>query len=340
MKIVRSIALWIVISLAVQTLGLLYLDKKIFANSSNFEAVKVEEPKKEEKKIDVTLGGKQDYKTSFDGKYISYLEDGVINLISSSDGKSSEVENEEGQETLNYKWLSDRNRLLIVERKKTSGKTGNTATLYSYDVKKGEKTKMSELGAVKSGTIAKIDASTLHNVTYVSFKDVNKKSTTYRIDINHHITKPDLLSIDIGSINVLTNEDRLIYDDEANGNVYITTPDKKLQFTSKATLLGADGEDNVYVGLLEKGKVTKVAFGLPKNSVKTWKTINLSTATDSKNIYITESGEIQVDNPLKGVVKNITRSTEVSYEGTLIGFYNNGIMSEQENKLVNTKFDK
>lgn len=339
MKLLKRITIWIAISLTIQSLGLLYLDKKIFANTNTFKAVKVEEEPKN-KDIEITLPEGKDFSVSFDGKFISYFENGQVNLINTKTGEAIKVENEADSEVSNYEWLSDRNRLLLVEKKKQSS-TKSKLTIYYYDASKKEKGKMKELDNVaESAKVDKIKASTLTNVTYIKVNEKGVKSSIYRIDINHDITRPNLMSSAVSNMDVFPRDDIFVYEDSINGSIYTTKSNKKLAFNEKITLLKVDSEDIVYVGSLSGDKISKITYGKLSDETSKWKTTTLKEPIDKKDIHITRKGEILVNDNLNGIVTNLTTSKETSYKGNLLCVYDTGIASVSQGKLIKTEFNK
>lgn len=339
MKVLKRITIWIAISLIVQFLGLLYLDKKIFVNSSSFKAVKVETENKE-KDIEIKLPDNKDFEISFDGKFISYLEDGQINLINTKTGENTKIENEADSEVANYSWLADRNRMLFVEKQKQTSQK-SLLTIYYYDANKGEKGKMEELDDVRSDSIVNgIKASTLHNVTYIKVNERGIKSSVYRIDINHTITQPNLMSSAVTNMEVIPHEDRLVYEDSINKQIYVTAPNKNLSFKDRVTLLDIDSEDVVYVGVVNGDKISSIIYGTLDKATLSWQSIPLATSVEKQDIHINRKGEILINDNLNGIVKNLMNSKETSYKGRFLCMYDTGIASVSQGKLIKTKFEK
>ncbi|MDD7793240.1 hypothetical protein [Clostridium sp. 'White wine YQ'] len=339
MKVFKRIIIWIIISLTIQSLGLLYLDKKIFVSSNNFKAVKVDDKKKAtDKEINITEN--VDYKISFDGKYLSYLKDGILNIIDTKTGESKSVKTENESKILNYIWLSDRNRILFVDKESSEGKKSNFFLNY-YDASKNEVGKVEKLDSLDQGAVVdSIDASTLHNVTYIKVNEKGVKGLVYRIDINHKITKMNLNSSIIGSIKVIPHVDRLIYEDDLNGNIYATNPNIRLSFTNKTKLLYIDSNDVVYVGIAEGGKISKVMYGSLDTDTGSWKTVLFDKPVDKENIFVSQKGDVMVNDMLQGIIKDVTMSKEYKYEGTYLGVYDLGIASTSQGKLIKTPFNK
>jgi len=337
MKVFKRIIFWIMISLAIQFSGLLYLDKKVFVSSNNFKAVKVDDKVNTSEK-EIAVLENTDYKVSFDSRYISDLKDGKLNITNTKTGESNIVKTDDSSVIVNYIWLADRNRILFVSRDKDSSSKSNFVLNY-YDANKNESGTIEKLDYLSQGAVIdSIDASTLHNVTYIKVNEKGVKGVVYRIDINHKVTKESLTSSIIGKIEVIPHEDRLVYEDDLNKKIFATNPNIALSFQGNAALLHIDSEDIVYTGIMNGDKVSKITYGSLSADTSTWKTVNLDTGVDEKDILITQKGNILINDRLNGTIKDLTVVKEYSYKGTFLAIYDSGIASVSQGKLIKTIF--
>ncbi len=67
----------------------------------------------------------QDISVSHDGDYLAYLENGQINIIDMTSGKTSSVPSVSGRSVLYFKWVYDRDRLSIVETNASSSSSSS-----------------------------------------------------------------------------------------------------------------------------------------------------------------------------------------------------------------------
>lgn len=139
MKLGKRIIIWSILPLSIELMGLLYVDKIYLRRNGNYKIEKVVE--KEEKKID-NLEIPMDeninkIQLSHDGKYVSYIKNGNIEIINTLNGEKTSVESSLGE--LNYyTWLPDRARMYIFEKHiKENGQS--YMKLYSYDKDKNHK---------------------------------------------------------------------------------------------------------------------------------------------------------------------------------------------------------
>lgn len=342
MKILRLVFIWAVFSLIMQFGGLFVLDKYYFTNNSNVTSKKVaiEVPKKKtEKPVDVPKEA-ENIRISYNGKYIAYFENDDLKVMNTTTGEVETVETTGDSQVSYFIWLNDRNRIVMTEKEKS--KKGQILSLSSYDVDKSEKIKMVDLCEVDSNsTVEEIKSSTKTGVNYIKISHSTNRSSIYRVDINHKVTKVATQVNNLGNIFVVPRLDRLVYDDMLNRGIYATQPNKKLNFKqgSKTALLGIDGESVVYVGEVnQENKISKIYYGTLDESQSLWKEVALSSAVDSKDVYINFKGQLLINDNLQGKIKNITLNKEYKYEGNFIGIYNDGVATVVNNKLYKTEF--
>lgn len=320
MKWSRKIIAWAILSLIMQGSILLILDNFVFKQSSDFKSVKQETQKDKTKGINATIQkDSENVNISYGGKYLSYNKDGSLYMEDTKTGTNTKVETEKGGEILYYKWLSDRDRLIIAEKVETDGDT--KIQLITYNPKNSTETFVSNICSYqKDMEVKKITESTITGVYYIDVYKGGLKSCVYRIDINNDLKKVDLQTNILGNMQVIPHEDRLVYEDDVNGKFYVTSPNKQLTFNSnkKLTLLGIDREDVIYVGELNGEKISSITYGKVDESTSSWKTVTLDSVVNKKDVYFSNKSEILVNDSLMGKVKNLTTGNEVEYEGTLI----------------------
>ena len=330
-KNVKRIIIWILISLVAQVSVLFYAEKFIFTDAvSKTKFKKVEE--KEEKIADIAVDIPQDAKNvnmSFNGKYLSYIQDNIITIITTADGTKKTLECE-GKEPY-YKWLSDRNRMIIGEQK-----GGGKIALSYYDVARDEKEKYNEISTGDSkAKLTEIEASTLTQVTYAKITFSQTRSSIYRIGINNDLNKMKLKTSRIGNYTTLNREDILLYQDSINGTLY-SNKGQNLNVkgqSGKPSLLGIDSEDNIYIGYGNDEKVKTIYYGTIQSDTASWKKYDLGELTAPKDINISKDGDVFVNDNLKGEIVNLKDKSAVTYEGTFLDFYKNAVATINEGRL-------
>ncbi|SFC57048.1 dipeptidyl-peptidase IV [Clostridium uliginosum] len=342
MNMFKKIIAWAMLSLVLQFAGLFVLDSFVFKHSSDFKMTKVEADKEDTKNIKATIpNDAEEVKISYDGKYLTYYENKVLYIEDTKTGTKTEVTTEKSGEILYYKWLPDRNRIIIAEKIQKDGT--DKIQIITHDAKNGYESFVNEVCQYqKNMEVKKITVSVLTGVYYVDIYRGAMKDTIYRIDINHTISKVSLQSNVLGNIEVIPHADRLVYQDELNNTFYLTSPNKKLSFKSdkKLTLLGIDNEDTIYIGEITSDKISKITYGTVDQDISAWKSVDLTQVINKNDLFFNSKSEILINDNLQGMVKNLTTGKEVSYDGKLVEIKENFVATVSEGKLQYTSLIK
>ncbi|NMM64687.1 hypothetical protein HBE96_18940 [Clostridium sp. P21] len=341
MKIFVRILIWIMISLSVQLAGLFYVNKYLLASDTTIKAKKV--VKSDNKKPDVKINIPDTAKNiniSFDGKFLAYYDGDILKIVNTVTGDEKKVEFEDGVKVSFYKWLSDRNRMLIAEKESSSDESSFKLAYYDVDKDLKEDIKNLELDDKKS-EVVDIQASPLTNVIYVKVASSGKRSKIYWINIMKEMKDVETRSYQIGNIKLLPHEDKLVYEDLTHGRIYTTDKDEPLEINgvNRPSLVGVDDNDNIYIGETNEDKVTKIFYGSIKEGRNNLQTVDLGSAVDKDNILITEQGKIYINDNLRGLVKEFSSGREYKYEGSFLQMYNGGVVSLSDGKLIKTLFN-
>lgn len=320
MKLFKKIIAWAMLSIILQIGGLFILDQFVFKLSSDFKSKKIDIEADKTKDINVNIPtDAESINISYNGKYLSYYLDGKLYMEDTKAGTKNEVETENNGEILYYKWLSDRDRIIIAEKIEKDGVS--KIHLITYNPKNSSESFVSEVCTYQQNMeVKKITESTITGVYYVNIYKGGMKSTVYRIDINNDLSKVSLQADVLGNMQVIPHIDRLVYEDEVNNKFFVTSPNKELIFNSNKnlTLLGIDREDVIYIGELNGDKISSLIYGKIEEDTSTWKTLSLEAVVSRNDLYFTDNSEILINDNLKGSVKNLTTGNEVEYEGKLI----------------------
>ena len=340
MKSLKRIVTWIIFSLIVQTIGFIYVDKFYLSTNTSIRMKKVEKNKKDDKKsVEVPIPEGADHvNVSFDGKYVAYYINGELKVISTKDGEEKKIAFDEGVEISFYKWLSDRNRMLIAE--KHTGKE-NGFKLFYYDVDRDEKDKVKDLTwADDKSEVEDIQASTLTNVIYIKVSRSGGRSSFYWINIMKEMRNVYTKAHIVGNTALLPHEDKLLYEDTIYNKIYSTNVENSITIkgVDKPRLLGVDIDDNVYIGSLENDKITKIYYGNLETPTSEWKVMPLLQPANRDDIFVLEAGKVIINDNLRGMVKEVATGKEYSYPGRFVQIYNNGVASIKEGKLIKTSF--
>ena len=345
MKLYKKIIAWAILSIILQIGGLFVLDNFVFKHSSKFKSNKIDIEKQNTKDINVIIpNGAENVNISYNGKYLTYYENDTLYIEESKTGTKTEVKTEDNGEILYYKWLSDRDRLIIAEKVVKDGET--VIQLITYSPKDSSVSYVTSICDYENDMkVMKITESTFTSVYYVDIYKGGLKSMVYRIDINNDKSKVSLQASVLGNMQVIPHVDRLVYEDEINNKFYVTSPNKQLTFNSNKnlTLLGIDRNDVIYIGELNGEKISSIIYGKVDEDTSSWKTVNLEAVVNRKDIYFNNESEILINDNLKGAVKNLTTGLEVEYEGKLVQIKEDFIATtDSTGKLVYTtlKSDK
>ena len=149
--------------------------------------------------------------------------------------------------------------MLLVE--KENDDESSNLVLYSYDVLKGEKVKIKELewGGTKP-EVEDIQLSTLTGVTYVKVSNNGQKTSIYRIDRMGEMTKVDTIPSSVSNIALVRHQDKLVYEGLVYNKIYITGSSETISVkdVDKLTLIGADDDDDIFLGELKDNLISKV----------------------------------------------------------------------------------
>ncbi|WP_455805658.1 dipeptidyl-peptidase IV [Clostridium butyricum] len=345
MKLYKKIIAWAILSIILQIGGLFVLDNFVFKHSSKFKSNKIDIEKQNTKDINVIIpNGAENVNISYNGKYLTYYEKDTLYIEESKTGTKTEVKTEDNGEILYYKWLSDRDRLIIAEKVVKDGET--VIQLITYSPKDSSVSYVTSICDYEDDMkVMKITESTFTSVYYVDIYRGGLKSMVYRIDINNDKSRVSLQASVLGNMQVIPHVDRLVYEDEINNKFYVTSPNKQLTFNSNKnlTLLGIDRNDAIYIGELNGEKISSIIYGKVDEDTSSWKTVNLEAVVNRKDIYFNNESEILINDNLKGAVKNLTTGLEVEYEGKLVQIKEDFIATtDSTGKLVYTtlKSDK
>lgn len=341
MKVFRRILVWAVLSLALQFGGLIYVNNYLLASQAKIKIQKVEKTSKNIKDAVVSIpSNAKNAQVSFDAKYLAYYDNDSLKIVNTKTGKVNNVDFNDGVKVSYFKWLPDRNRMLIGEKHTTS--SGNSFKLSYYDVDKDVKEQIKDLTwADKKAEVVDIQASPLTNVIYVKVALGGKRSSIYWINIMKEMKKVETNAYVIGNIDSLSHKDKLLYEDLTHHRVYVTGNRQQIIIpgVSDTCLIGVDDEDRVYIGEMENNQVTKVYYGDLSENTSSWKSEKLSEPANQSDIYISPNGRIHVNDNLRGVITELGSGKETNYNGNFMQMYTDGVTSVSEGKLQKQLFN-
>ncbi|MGL4773269.1 MAG: hypothetical protein ACRC2K_06865 [Clostridium sp.] len=345
MKNLKIVLAWMVLAIGLQSLVLFILDRTYFATNSDVDVQKVEiEEDTSENDAHIPIPKDADnIEFSYNGQYVAYFQSDEMKIFDTTNGNEKIIKTKNSIKYSSFKWLSDRNRILLIGRDMSS----KTNKMISYDVD-ADMLKEVDLSNISTNlVIDDITPSTKTGIIYVKATSKDGISSVYRIDNNDKVEKVGLKTNKINDISILPTQDRLVYETNKN-NFYITEPSEQIvvKDPGKYTLLGIDDENTMYICKMNNDdKVVEVLSKSVNSSedIKNaqWKSIKLNTPVVRKNLYLDKyNARVIVNDSNSKKVININNSKEYSYQGEISGIYNNGFVAIENGKLNKYKFKK
>ncbi|WP_298836097.1 hypothetical protein [Clostridium sp.] len=336
-KVFKKIIICIIISLIIQIGGLFYLNNYLLTSNTNVKSQKVTDSisstKGSTSKVNIPSNATS-INVSYNASYVSYYLDNELYVVNTVTGTRINVNPAAGVRISFYKWLPDRNRMLIVETHERN------LSLSYYDVTQAQKSKVSDILMISSASIVKdIEASPLTNVIYIKVKNGYKYYSIYWVNIMKSRKKIITESKYVGNIQVVPHEDKMLYENLTNNKVYATGRNNALSLigSTKSCLLAIDNNDQVYIGDVNiNNNIDKIYYGTLGG---TWKSIKLNTLVSKNRLLVSASGQIYENDNIKKNLIELQTGKEITYKGTLLQLYSGGIASLSEGKLVITPFD-
>jgi len=336
-KVFKKMIICIIISLIIQCGGLFYLNNYFLTSNTTVKSQKLVDSNTSNKPTvskDKVPSDATNINVSYDASYISYYVNDDLYVVNTITGKSVNVSSSNGVKISFYKWLPDRNRMLIVETE------NRNLSLSYYDVTQSQKSKVSDILMISSTSkVMDIEASPLTNVIYIKVKNGYKYYSIYWVNIMKSRKKIITNSKYVGNIQVVPHEDKMLYEDLNNNKVYATGEINALSFigSTKSCLLSIDNNDQVYIGDVDSSNnIDKIYFGTLKGS---WKSIPLSTPVSKDDLFVTTSGKVYTNDRINGTLTESQTGKEITYKGTFLQLYSAGIASLSDGNLVKTPFN-
>ncbi|MFU0824677.1 hypothetical protein [Clostridium sp.] len=354
MKALKRIIVWILISLGLQIAVLYYVDNYFFASesvSNTIVSTKVDDEKENEKKdIDISIPEEaKNISLSYDGTYLSYYDDEVLKIVDTSTGKENNIELDDDIKVSFYRWAPDRNIMLISGKKEYNN--SSKFLFYSYDAERDLQEKLetkeqdeTALTSNKSAEVEDLQLSPLTNMIYIKTALKGGKSSIHNINIMKRIEKVSTKVTFIGDIRIIPNDDRIAYEGINKNRVYVTGNESAISIdgVDKLCLIDVDDNDNIYVGELEEDSasgeynIKSIYYGTIDEDTDGWNKINLPENINKKDIYVSRSGKIYINDNLKGEVTELDSQKKIEYRGIFLQVYDGGVASISEGKLLET----
>lgn len=342
MKTLSRILAWLLLSLILQGGICLFLDKFYFIDEKNVKITQIRDTNKRQDisaKLNFPIAS-SGIELSYDGGYTSYFDiDKNFKLAETRTGNIIDIPFNSNAKCISFKWLPDSNIIILVEVLRL--KKGDEIRFSSFNVTKGVKKDIGDstdndcsISLKGQNTNVAIEVSTLTGVMYIKVTN-DSSSKLYRIDRNESMTKISTHGNRIGSFQIASHDDFLVYEDKTTNEIKTTEDKKILEFeeATKLYLIAADGINNIYIGNKSDGKTSKIYYGNLSDDVDLWNYVTLENPTEPENIIVTYSGQIYL-NTQTGNIINLKDNSTNTFQGELIGIYDKLIASNDSGILV------
>lgn len=317
---------------------LIYMDRSVLKETNSFKVQKIQNNvSKSTSTLKVYLSKTaENVKASFDGKFLAYTDGGVLKILNMEKNTSTNIAMDSGMTLDFYKWVYDRDQLIIAERNngissndstssktqkyfvsgsssqgQTSGSYGQYLKLYNLNAKElSENSTPEEIRDTVNNESAKIKLSkknyhvtdivfsTSTVINYLKITDSAGNSILWKLNIpSENEAISSVKTKNIGTIECLKSESELLYEDLSTNKLYVADKGMiKANGNGQLRILGIDNNDNLYFAVPESGNKTSVIL---YGSIIKGGTDETETSIDTTP----ECEQISLDTPVK--IENI-----------------------------------
>lgn len=347
MKNLIRILVWSLIAVVIQNSVFLYIENIYLSSDVKIQAEKVEEketPKQNNLNEVAIKEGIDHVSVSSDGRFIAYLESNKLKVLDSNDNSEKEFQSEENGEVVFYKWLTNENSIIVVQKVQTND--GAYFEPVSFNAKKGETRQLADFNlnelriniTNKNENVDDVAFSTATHTLYIKIKKASGKSDLYYANIMNQLEKVRS-NKDIGNIVVPTTSTNAVME-MGNGATILNNPDIQIPNVQITRVLGADINDNVYFGEEVNNKITKIYYKDLNKQKLQWNTLTLQKPADREDIIIDYSGKVYINDKSTNSALELTTKKTIKYDGQLLQSYSKGIISINNNKLIKTEVEE
>lgn len=342
MKKIKILVLWTMFALIIQNIILFYINNKYFGKDLKVKTVKLNEANKPTKEKELVLSRKaKEVKTSFNGRFISYVEDDKLKVFDTRTGKTNIVSFEKAMNIEYYKWLLNDNSFILVE-KNSNTYNKRYFDFYSYDARNDVKRELLNFDMKKfridcydkKETIGDIVFSKDSNVMYIKTNKGNSLNDIYRVNIMNEFKKVKSSAQTISKMAIFPGGTELIY--QQKNMIKSLHKEKSIDISNDGLLLGIDDNQKLYLAKLVNNKVVKVLrgdFNTPREKLESFA---LEKPQEAKNIVIIPEGRIVSVNDEEGYLIDIIDNKKLNYKGKFLSLYDKGVISIVGEKIIKT----
>jgi hypothetical protein len=345
MKAIKKIIIWSVIALLLESIVFFAVDRyyEVSLLNTKTSEVKFVEKDKPIKNVDIYIpSDAAKLSASYDGNYISYYENNQLIVVSTSDGTKHIVSVNQNCSQVYSSWLPDADSMILCE---ASLEQNRLVKIYTYNADNDTKLSATDtnnanieikLNSTKD-KIQDVEISTIMCDSYIKILKNNYTNDIFYNNVNGQ-TSTIFRSSNIGTIKVFKNKPGMVYEDLDSNAIKITGIKKDL-YRGSSCLLNTDDNNNVYIGIIDNGKVTKIIYGPTERTVTEWNSINLDTPVDKSNICVTTEGKIYIINSSEHYILDKSSNKKINYTGDLLEITSENLMYVDNGKLQKKKIN-
>ncbi|MBK1813673.1 hypothetical protein JHL18_23945 [Clostridium sp. YIM B02505] len=349
-KYIKNLGLYFIIAVILQVGVLYYINNfylsgfssdnenksTIAANSSNSASTKSNDIN------DISVSGKNEVETtvkfavpedsteielSKENDKVAYIKDSVLQIVGKT---TNEIVDLQELKLLKYQWLDEGN-LVIATSKENSTKV----SFYKYSISTKQKELLASIQLKdKKSSIDSIISSPLKDLIFVRVALSNGSSELYKLNVRNEFEKVTLRESKIQDIYLIPHEDKLIYNSSLSSNLYVTYLEQKLSLAQKGLtrIIGVDKSENVYIGLVNDGNISKIYYGSISEKTSTWKQVPLNNAEKVDDLIVIESTVYKL-NSMKNKLEDLNGTSSISFKGKFLKVCNGKVLSMENGNI-------
>lgn len=346
MKVLKRLLVWTIFAVILQQGIFLYIEKVYMASDLNIEFVEDDgNADNQDEKTEIEMKkSAEDVAVSSNGRFVSYIEDDKLNILDSQEDKVNIAQSD--GEIMCYKWVTNANRIIAVQKIKESGK--NYFEPISFDGTNGDVIELADFDLNKlriplgssDDTIEDIVFSIGTHSLYIKVKKSNGLCDLYKANTMNQLERQKAYSNkEIGNIVVPTTAAKALIEMGNNITKLDSSDNLRVSSFTNPKVLGADIDDNIYFGEERDGQIEKIAYTTATGDFSKWSELKLDKPVDRENIAIEYSGKVYVNDSEAGSVHELMSNKTINYKGDFVQIYSKGVISRENNKLIKNRLN-
>ncbi len=330
---------WIMLAVIFQVCVLFYVNN-VFLDTNKSVSVTASEAKTKPITGEFRVPeGVSKVKVSFNARFGAYIdESGALHIINIDTKKDKKVAGLDADKITYFKWLPDRD-MVIYSSDTKNGKKG-VIQMSTYEADSETKRDYPEIKDITSKSkVVDIDLSPYTNVVYAKILTSETKSKIIRFNVMSqyaHVMNlgPEAIIKEPNFVNKLVyqnpGESIYVYDGMNKSKSKVNVDAKNVR------LLDIDGDDNLYIGILdEAGRVTQI-YQQKISDVKlsqSWTKTPLNASIPLEDIIISVNGNMYHINKDENKIINIKSGLKASYRGEISEVLDGALVSMDGSKV-------